>query len=101
MNSRALVPQTIKVGPHTVRVLFSHEECNQPDYAVFGCFKIQDLEIVLDPQQGDTMLLDTFMYEVIEAINGIYGLELPHPTIQTLGVALSQVLSSAEYGGDT
>jgi hypothetical protein len=46
----------------------------------------------MDHRQSPQRLVDTFLHETIEAIVAIYGLNVPHSAIQTLGVALSEAL---------
>ena len=55
----------------------------------------ESMVIRVDPTLGNRAFMEVFIHELVEAANGVYALELPHPTIQTLGVGISQCLPAA------
>lgn len=54
--------------------------------------------IRISPALSDRAFVETTVHELIEAVNCIYDLELNHTQIQTLGVALSEVLPIDQMG---
>lgn len=83
------IPKQVIIGGHVISVrevpnlTGRHGEC--------GSFQLTSLAIEIDDKLPASLKEETLMHEVIEAINAIYELELPHRSIQILGVALHQV----------
>ncbi len=78
-----------RLGPYTVTVRFVDK---LPDKTAVGMWQPESFEILIQSGMSKLETLDTFVHECVEAVNAVYGLELPHPIIQTLGVALAQML---------
>jgi hypothetical protein len=57
-----------------------------------------DYDIRVSPHLKDPAFVEVTIHELIEAINMIYDLELPHSSIQTLGVALGQLMPHDQLG---
>jgi hypothetical protein len=55
----------------------------------------ESMVIRIDPDLKDHAFIEVLFHEMIEAANGVFDLELPHPTIQTLGVAMAQCFPKA------
>jgi len=54
-----------------------------------------DLVIELNTDLAPSMIGETFLHEVVEMVDKIYGLELPHPAIQTLAAGIYQALTTS------
>lgn len=85
-----VIPRQVQIAGH--RIPIRSADCSDDEAA--GLFHSKRMEILLDPNQTQSQFESTFIHELIEAINHIYALEIPHPVIQTLGEALHQALTS-------
>jgi hypothetical protein len=84
------LPKHISLGGHQIKVepqpgLSKLGEC--------GHFEMGTLTIRIDTDMPETLVQETLLHEIVEAINALYELELAHRTIQILGTALHQALS--------
>ena len=89
MNS---IPTSINIGGHTIQVLreaavVDGDEC-------YGTFDPKTLEITVDPDIPDSLALETFWHEVVEALNVFAETDLDHNHIQVFGLLLGQVAGS-------
>jgi hypothetical protein len=85
------LPKHINLGGHEIRIE------PQPGLAKLGeCghFEMGSLIIRIDTDMPETLVQETLLHEIVEAINALYELELAHRTIQILGTALHQALAS-------
>lgn len=79
---------TFDLGPYHIKVY-------RDDIEDFGEYSEADQEIRLNHNiASQEALADTVIHECVEAVNAVYGLELGHPAIQTLGAGLSQMLGN-------
>lgn len=82
------LPKQVEIGGHLIKVTevtglaSRHGEC--------GSFQLSSLTIEIDKGLPDTLKEETLWHEIVEAINAIYELELPHRSIQILGVGIHQ-----------
>lgn len=58
----------------------------------FGEYSFMEQKITIDKSLPDDKKEETLLYEIIEALNGYYSLNLEHGTISVLGFGLHQVL---------
>lgn len=89
------IPAEIKIGGHYFVVGYSHSMINRitGDMMIDGMCDLKNHEIVLRPGMNVNQTYSTIIHEVIEAINGLYELELEHRDITTLSETLYQVLT--------
>ena len=81
----------IKIGGRRYRIRWKKNLARHHDAAGMSCASNQT--IVLDSGGKKSHIDAVFWHEVVEQINYIHELNLPHPTITTLGECLQQVLS--------
>jgi hypothetical protein len=83
------IPQTTFIGGHRVKVKKKKiwETDNAAGYYYQG-------NIYLDPRNTPSDQQETYIHELIEAINHKYDLKLAHHKIQSLALALHQALTS-------
>jgi hypothetical protein len=87
------IPSVIDVGPLTIAVEF--DDVISPEE--FGEFRYDTATIKIDGKlRGKQQALEIFFHEVIEAVNMVHELNLPHAKIQILGATLAQVIKSAK-----
>jgi len=60
-----------------------------------GMWMPQEKMILLDRQLSDEAKVEVFLHEAVEAVNSTYDLRLPHWKIQTLGLALFEMLGTS------
>ena len=53
--------------------------------------------IVIDPAQSPALYIRTLIHEAIEVINDNHELDLPHPSIRTLEVGLTNLLVDNQF----
>ena len=90
-----IIPKTFQIGGHTITVINGEEKYELRSNQRYGEFNSTKHEIRI----GDilpTQREETYVHEVIEAISGIYNLDIPHPVINQLGIALHQALTSGK-----
>ena len=87
-----MVPRSFCVAGHRFRVEYDNTITSS---GACGMMLAQHLMIKIDPNQEQSIIEETFIHEMIEAINYIYELELDHPKIQTLGAAIHHAMNSS------
>lgn len=85
------IPDYLQIGGHSISVeitdgVWEHEAS--------GLYFPATKEIKIEERIDREAQEEVFIHEVIEAINSIYDLGVPHPVIQTLGIAIHQALVS-------
>ena len=83
--------KTVKIGGHIYKIKYKRGLARLHDAAGMSC--ASTLDITLDPDGKKSHIDEVFWHEVIEQINYLYELNLPHPTISVLGSGLQQVLT--------
>jgi len=81
----------VKINGHWYRIKYKENLARNHDAAGMSCANA--LVILLDPSGKKSHIDEVFWHEVIEQINYIHELALPHDTITTLGSCLQQVLT--------
>lgn len=88
-------PEVVRFGALPYRVELLDDFIQIPEYPgkrLQGACWMDKKLIQLHANKGSPdVTQETFIHEVIEAINFEYDLKLPHTSIKTLGVALHQV----------
>ena len=89
------IPSSLTIGGHTIKVVrraavVDGDEC-------WGTFDPKTLEITIDEDIPESLALETFWHEVVEALNVFAETELEHNRIQVLGLLLSQVAASMSW----
>ena len=89
------IPKQLQIGGHTITVVrksavVDGDEC-------YGTFDPKTLEITICPDIPESMALETFWHEVVEALNVFAETELDHNHIQVFGLLLGQVASSISW----
>ena len=82
------LPPFVRIGGHRIPVLRKR----LPKH--FGYFEPNSLVITIDDQAPESLAWETLYHEVIEAINFLGEYNLPHQTIQQLGVWMHQAIES-------
>lgn len=80
-----VIPDKIKVGGLTFRI---SESDLLKDSPTFGVTQLNQLFIVIDPSSASERKAQTFVHEVIEALNDAYHLKMEHDMIERLEGAL-------------
>lgn len=83
------IPKEVDIGPHTIPVKIQHLDDNAGEYH-FG-----DMEIRISDGMKETAQHETYWHEIVEAVNHIYELGLPHRSIQILGAGIAQAIKSS------
>lgn len=81
----------VKIGGHRYRVKWKKGLARLHDAAGMSC--ASNLTIILDPDGKQSHISAVFWHEVVEQVNYLHELNLPHETITTLGECLYQVLA--------
>lgn len=61
------IPKKIKIGPHTYKI--KYQKGMSKNHSVLGQTRMLDGVIAIDPEQIQTQLEDTFIHEILHAIN--------------------------------
>lgn len=83
--------KTVKIGGRTYRIKYKDGLARLHDAAGRSCASKCTIDI--DPVGATHHKREIFWHEVIEQLNYIYELNLPHSTITVLGAGLYQVLA--------
>jgi hypothetical protein len=85
------IPEKVKIGGlnYTVKLLKMDTEAGQD--AIIGQHDSGQIEIIIDNTVPKDKQESTFIHEILEAINHIYGLKLKHHTLDALEAGLYQV----------
>jgi len=92
------IPESLSIGGHRIQVVRKAQVVDGED--CFGTFDPMTLEISIAPGLPDSLALETFWHEVVEALNVFAETELEHSKIQVLGLLLSQVAASMDFGAE-
>ena len=86
------------MGGHTITVTIRGLADVEIDgsVGVFGYFDSEKLEIHVDSNSPSSLQWETFIHEIIEAACFFTETALPHPTIQSFGLLISQAITNAE-----
>ena len=89
------IPEKIKMGGHTITVTIRGLSDVEIDgsVGVFGYFDSEKLEIHVDSNSPATLQWETFIHEIIEATCFFTETPLPHSTIQSFGLLISQAVA--------
>lgn len=90
MASKPKIPKSVEVGPHKIKVILDSS------IDEYGHFVYNDLIIRVHPKLAASVQEETFWHEVVEAINIVHELKLPHRTIQILGAAFLHAAKTAK-----
>lgn len=86
------IPARTQIGGHKIRV--KHGDVKER--GMLGeCYSNKQL-ILIAPDSTKIQQEETYCHEIVEYANNLYELKLDHPTIQVLGAALHQALTSGE-----
>ena len=85
------LPSSVTLGAHVIPIRLQKDLM---DSEAFGMFDPNKLEILIDPSISENLMLETLMHEVVEAINFLVETDLPHQTIQLMGLMLHQAMES-------
>jgi hypothetical protein len=86
-----LLPETVKICGHIWKVGLLHpsvKRLQQHD----GLCDPESHEIGILGGMPDTRTGEVFLHEIIEALDSLFALDMPHNTVQVLAVGLFQVL---------
>lgn len=83
------IKKSLRIGPHKIKVRFDGPWLDEDSC---GNFILDLLQISIASNLPPSLTIETYLHEIIEAINAIYELKMKHSSIQTMGVALLQVL---------
>lgn len=95
------LPKSIQVGCYEVpieQVKREFVEMVDDDTRIVGQYRGYSKSIILATERKDIEQAGTFFHEVIEAICGIYDLDLSHSSITVIGMALTQSLAKRYFG---
>ena len=90
-------PEQMQIGGNTIPVEVVSEPNKQvgPHAYVIGEYHPLSRKIkIYHTEKHLKMCGENFVHETIEAVNGLYDLNLPHQTITTLATALFQAYST-------
>ena len=83
-------PESVKIGAHDWKVTINPNYYKDSGHT--GTCAMHAQHIIIDGAATDSYQEEVLLHEIIEAINYMYELELPHNKITTLGNTLYQVL---------
>jgi hypothetical protein len=86
-----LTTNRVKIGGHHYRIKYKKSLARNLDAAGMSC--ANNLSILLEKDGKKSHIDEVFWHEIVEQINFLYELNLPHNTITTLGCSLHQVLT--------
>ena len=91
------IPQCIKMGGHEISIIKRNLDKEPVDGAigVFGYFDSEKLEIHINLTAPESVQWETFVHEIIEATCFFTETPLPHSTIQSFGLLISQAIQDA------
>ena len=88
------IPNELEIGGHIVTVRRVVDCTSDEGHALYGYFAPVAKEIVLDKGLEGAELVDTYIHELLEAVNHITNFDLPHYVIQTVATLMAQALTS-------
>lgn len=83
------IPDKVKIGGLTLKVQFKPIAADRDN---FGEISFINQTITIDPDVPPDKQEDTLVHEILEAINGYYGIGLEHGKLLVMGRVLYQVL---------
>jgi len=86
------LPQSCEIGSHRIRVRLAPAR-EMEDDGSYGHFSPLKLEIAIREDLAPSLQWSTLIHEMIEAISGLYQLELAESQIDVLAEGLSQALT--------
>jgi len=89
-----VLPEKIKIGPHVFTVI-SRDQAWFDENRMYGRMYSTELTIEVCLNFSPTVVLDTFLHEVLHAVYFVYGMECKDNEERTVGVmstGLTQVL---------
>ena len=91
------IPKKIEMGGHMISVIKRNLDNEKIDGScgVFGYFATEKLEIHINSSSPESLQWETFIHEIIEATCFFTETPLPHPTIQSFGLLISQAIQDA------
>ena len=92
-KKQRVLPRSVQIGGHTISVEIDDTLGDRAGCS--GQYHDSRNLIVIDSRYCDSMLGETLLHEIVEAINAKLELRLDHPQIQALGLMLHQALGSA------
>jgi len=94
------IPSSVTIGVHRFKVREGTED-ETTAHGRMGFFDCKKGEIVIAPGFPKPAQFETYIHELVEAVNWVYDLNLPHPTIQDLaiGMANAYVSGKGRLGG--
>jgi len=81
----------IRVGPYVFRQRWVPRKLLD-DQEVYALCDLEARSILLADVVDHPRTIENLMHEVMEAIDAVYGLELEHSKIQTIGAAYAQAI---------
>jgi hypothetical protein len=94
-----MIPDNVKIGHLAVPVKMVEELRDHDDEKLMGRFIGQPSKIEIDEELEEEEKFETFLHEVLEGINSIFHLDMPHKNIQIASIGLAQALEGFEYRG--
>jgi hypothetical protein len=85
------LPSSVTLGAHVIPIKLKKDLM---DSEAFGVFDPNKLEILIDASISENLMIETTMHEVVEAINFLVEADMPHQTIQLMGLMLHQAMES-------
>jgi len=87
------IPDKLKIGGLTLDVVYKKIVADRNN---FGEMSFMNQTITIDPDIKQDKREDTFLHEILEAINHYYCIGLEHDNLTVLGRVLYQVLRDNE-----
>lgn len=87
-------PNCLEIGGHQVTLRRVVDCTGDEGHALYGYYSPAAKEIVLDRALEGSELVDTYIHEIMEAVNHITNFDMPHYVIQTVSTLLAQALVS-------
>jgi len=91
------IPKTIQIGLHTITISFEKGLKDEKGNPLCGSFEGSKLHITIDSDIPDTLKIETFWHEVVEALVFFLEIKMPHDKIQSFGLLLSQVAGQMTF----
>lgn len=88
-----VIPDSTQIGPFEIKVIYEEGYFRKSDN--LGEWDPSAMVIKLDrdmKENNEQRLLTTFIHEIIEAVNSIYRLSIPHDKIDIFENGLTQAL---------
>ena len=94
-----MIPDKVKIGGLIINVAYSKTVADRENY---GEISFVNQTITIDSDTTPDKQEDTFVHEILEAINHYYAIRLEHDKLTVLGRVLYQVLKDNDirFGGE-